>query len=235
MKYLQICRIKHVPDKYPDIIPGMLCTIRSSYMSSYRVEIPGFANTKSKLNLFYLFERELIEINENYTFDEIYSINKDIASKIKLNSLYGKGAFMENRLISGYRVAAVAFARFGNDSDIIPDIKEGKTWAYAVYDNDLKVGDYVLCATGHHGAVIGKIKEFYDKDEMAIVEHGREIICKIDYSSYFERKQRLAKLTDLKYKMSKKLEQLNELAMFEAMAKCNPELAEMLKEFKELM
>ena len=64
---------------------------------------------------------------------------------------------------------------------------------------------------------------------------GREIVSKFDMCSYEERVAKRKQAKQLKADMNKKMKEMQELAMFEMMAKENPELKEMLDAYKELI
>ena len=132
---------------------------------------------------------------------------------------------MKQELLKGYKIATVRFRDFKS---------EYKDVQYALYDTSIVPDDSVLCATGHHGEVIGTVIKI-DAYEDDVVKYGRQIICKIDYSSYKERLKKLERIKELKLKMDKKKEELNELAVYQALAATSPEMAEMLKELKELI
>lgn len=104
-------------------------------------------------------------------------------------------------------------------------------YTYAAYE-DYAEGDYVVVHTGHHGMAIAKVKAVGKEDDK--VEYGREIICKIDMTSYNDRKARAKRRAELKNRMKTKVKELQETAIFEMLAKEDAGLAEMLKEFKEL-
>ena len=104
-------------------------------------------------------------------------------------------------------------------------------YTYAAYE-DYAEGDYVVVHTGHHGMAIAKVNSLYADDK---VEYGREIICKVDMTAYNDRKARAKRRSELKGKMEAKVKELQETAIFEMLAKEDAGLAEMLKEFKELV
>ena len=67
------------------------------------------------------------------------------------------------------------------------------------------------------------------------MSHGREIVCKVDMSAFEERKAKAAQLVELKARMDSKVQQLQKAAVYEMLAEKDPELAEMLKAYKELL
>ena len=130
------------------------------------------------------------------------------------------------QLLKGYKKAAVRFRNDTGYSDV---------W-YAMYDNVANVDDAVLCMTGHHGEVIGTVVAIEPFENDAVnVDYGREIICKIDYSAYYNRQKKLERIAKLKTVMAKKKAELDELAVYELLASKSPEMTDMLKELKELL
>ena len=178
-------------------------------------------------------------------------LSNTYSRKAFLNSFYGnkfeppipfnkeeKKVMKNKQLVKGYSVASVAFGAFNGETDKYGTPKcDGKSVYYALYDDGISAGDYVLCTTGHHGQALGKVREVFNGsivDELKVY-YGREIICKIDYKAYLNRQHKLERIDELKLKMAKKKEELNELAVYQALAATSPEMADMLKELKDLL
>lgn len=122
-----------------------------------------------------------------------------------------------------------------NYKPIIVNLIEGSNtntpYTYAAYE-DYAEGDYVVVHTGHHGMTLAKVKALGSNNDK--VEYGREIICKVEMDSYNKRKERAKRKAELKGRMEERVKKLREITLYEMMAKEDPELADMLKEFKEL-
>lgn len=204
-------------ENLPDQIIGIVVRVHNGWMKPVCVNIPEYYNDASSKGYYY------------FTYEDIEVQNK--SNQIK-NKKENKN--MKNKtLIKGYKVAMVAFADW-NDTTILTQTGTTGIIPYACYD-DLKKDDFVLCKTGHHGQVIGRIIQLVNEEtDNNKVQHGREIICKIDYSNYIKRQERLEKLEKIKTQMAKKREELAEMAVYEALAKSSPEMAKLLEEFKEL-
>lgn len=194
---------------------GVIEAINNGWGKPFRVTIEGKCNKHSSLGTYYLTW---------YEFEKQKSIKK---GEIKMKN---------KQLIKGYKVATVQFAEGDVDSYGIP-ICESKLVYYALYDDKVTVGDYVLCSTGHHGHIIAQVTQIFPNEEIAgsEVNYGREIICKIEYDDYVNRQKRIIKSLEIKKKMEKKRQELNELAIYKALAASSPEIAEMLKELEELL
>ena len=130
-----------------------------------------------------------------------------------------------NMLIGNYNVAMVKFLQGTNTA---------KGYAFALFDDDVKVNDCVLCDTAN-GYGVAKIIEIIPKSEYEGTKVTKEIICKVDFANYENRKENRTKALKLKSEMDKKIKEMQELAVFEMMAEKNPELKEMLEVYKGLM
>lgn len=146
----------------------------------------------------------------------------------KANSNNKKG---DNTMLMGnYNVAQVQFIEGTNTT---------KSYYYALYDNDIVIGDYVVVKSANHGMGIAKVHEIYC-DDYIIQEMrnscnaGREIIAKFDMTAYEQRQNNREQAKKLKADMEKKIQEVQELALFELMAEKSPELKEMLEKYKEL-
>ena len=117
------------------------------------------------------------------------------------------------------------------------DEKYDKTYLFALLDNDVfyNEGDTVVVMTGHHGLALATIVSFENDENISVVEHDRQVICKVDMSSYNERLARVKAIKDLKKKMDTKVKQLQDNAIYAMLAKDDPELAEMFESYKGLL
>ena len=129
----------------------------------------------------------------------------------------------EIKMLNGYKTVLIKFLD-GTNTD--------KRYAYASYD-EVNENDYVVVKTGHHGWGIAQVSEILNED--CAVECGREIIAKFDPSSYFERIEKIKRLSEIKKSMDAKVKELQHLAIYEALAKDSPEMKELLDEFKSLI
>lgn len=215
---------------YDDVEVGDIGTIIAigwTWEVQYQVRLITKSNPYSNKG-FYYFDKEDIEKMPD-DIPSMYPISINMHNEVKklLNARYGKGAIMKNKqLLKGYKKVAVRFRNETGYKDV---------W-YAMYDDIANLDDSVLCMTGHHGEVIGTIVaiEPFENDDVN-VEYGREIICKIDYSAYYDRQKKLERIAKLKTTMAKKKAELDELAVYELLAKQSPEMATLLSELKELL
>lgn len=107
-------------------------------------------------------------------------------------------------------------------------------YEYAMFD-DYDVGDTVVVASAHHGLGIAKISAIIAKGQADTKTFEREIVTKVDIDTYEKRKNNRARVNELKNKMDKRFNELNKIALFEMMAEKDPELKNMLEEYKQLI
>ena len=124
-----------------------------------------------------------------------------------------------------FKVANVKFLNGANTSC---------EYEYAMFD-DYEVGDTVVVASAHHGLGIAKISSIITKDQAATKNFEREIVSKVDMETYETRKKNRNRVNELKAKMDKRFNELNKIALFEIMAEKDPELKNMLEEYKCLV
>lgn len=126
----------------------------------------------------------------------------------------------------------------------VAEIEEGcygMKYFYAIYDDGeiYKTGDKVLVSGANRDILT--ITDILAPDECSICPTV-EVICKIDTSVYDKRvkerkdKAKRKKEADkIKKQMDKMIEEMNQTNRYEMYASDNPELAEKLKAYKELI
>lgn len=107
-------------------------------------------------------------------------------------------------------------------------------YSFALFDEDIAEGDYVLCDT-QYGYMAAVVKEILFQDEYSGSSVTREIICRLDFKAYETRKEARKKKSELKKKMDKLVKENQEAVLYQALADQNPEMAEMLKEYQSLI
>lgn len=110
------------------------------------------------------------------------------------------------------------------------------TYYFALYDENINVGDTVL--------VSGKCKEAVVVSEILTTEEAKkkttititaEVKCKVDLSAYEKRVQNRVKAEELKKKMDQKIAEMDEMNKYVYYAEKSPELANMLAEYQDLI
>ena len=122
----------------------------------------------------------------------------------------------------------VAKIKFLNGTNISTE------YEYAMFD-DYEVGDTVVVASAHHGLGIAKISAIIPREQAVTKVFEREIVSKVDMETYETRKKNRNRLQELKRQMDKRVNDLNQLALFEMLATKDNELCKMLVEYKNLM
>ena len=233
-------RIIESPTKYGSELIDRTGTVKSSYYNSVSVAVDGLTNNRGTTGLFYMapFQLEPIAIEEtqwvDVTPDTQKYINYDLKSvgealarfQKDCEELYNESVKKkeETPMLKNYKVAGIKF----QDS-----WQTDKTYPYALYDEDIAIGDLVVVMTGHHGLTIAEVCSIgeFNKDAVSC---GREIICKVDMGTYNDRQARAKQMAALKMEMDAKVKALQEVALYELMAEKDPELKAMLETFKAL-
>lgn len=136
-----------------------------------------------------------------------------------------------NMLMGNYEIAKIKFIEGTNTNT---------EYHYALYDESFIIGDHVVVKSANHGLGLAVITDIIHDSCVTqamrdYCNEGREIVSKFDISAYELRVEKRKAAKQLKADMNKKMKEMQELAMFEMMAKENPELKEMLDAYKELI
>lgn len=127
------------------------------------------------------------------------------------------------KMEGNYRVALIKFLEGTNTN---------KTYEYACYDSNLAVNDKVVVKTAHHGFGVGIISGFVDNVGQDIT---REIVGFADFTAYEARIAARKRRDELRKEMAKKAAQMQEIALYKALAQEDPNMAAMVKEYTELL
>ena len=115
----------------------------------------------------------------------------------------------------------------------------GNTYKYALYDHDIQPGDYVVVMTGHHGMALGMVGNVINvdclPDNEPSVRCNRQVICKVDMTAYNARVEKEEKLKAIKKQLDARVEQLQNLALYEVLAEKDEGLKMLLDEYKGLV
>lgn len=170
------------------------------------------------------------------TVRRYYEGQENIAVEVKgmLNTRSGYGYFYfkekqlrvieqdkEATIMDGiYRIAKVVYFDEPNYVD--------KTGTVACYDNAVNVDDYVV-VNKDYGYAVAKVMELTEQTDEKIT---REIVCKADFSDYFNRCENRKRRGELMKQMEKRASELKEIALYEMLAKEDPTMAAMLEELR---
>lgn len=130
---------------------------------------------------------------------------------------------MAKELKGDYRIALVRFVK-GRDTL--------KLYCFALYDSDICINDNVLVdANGTFS--VAKVENILSQEEYADIMPTKEVVCKLDFSAYNQRREIRLKRDRIKGQMDKMVKKNQELVLYEMLAEKNPEMAAMLQEYKE--
>lgn len=225
---VQVVSTTKTYEKYLSTIglKGTVVRHSNKLSSDYGVKIDDIDNPNSLYNCFWYRERDLL-IDMPINYNEDIKVNKGVENMNKkyiLSDLYG--------------LAKVSFLE-GNNTD--------KMYDYLLFDKSITVGSTVVVSSAHHGMGIAVVRDITtDKD--IIDEHfcmdtlNREIICEVNMSDYYNRvenrktmQKNEAKRKRLMAEMDEKLAASKDLIFYEKMAENNPEIRELLEQYKLLI
>ena len=187
--------------------------------------------------------------NQKWTIIEDYSIKTAIVKldtgeicKLKKSNLIKINEREDNNMakLEGYYAVAVT------ERELVQGIGYNRrNYYYAIFDDGFKYDKYdnVLVSGSNHTVLMIKDiitpEEAREKCEKDITE---EVICKVDFDRYNKRveerkeaAERKKEADKIKKQMDKMVEEMDKNKMYESYAKFNPELAEKLKAYKELI
>lgn len=143
---------------------------------------------------------------------------------IKKENVKLKGV-KEMEVKGNYNVAVVNFLQGVNTT---------KRYCFALFDNSIKVNDCVLCDTAN-GYGVAKVLDIVPKTEYVGEKVTKEIICKVDFTDFENRKEARKKMDSIKKQMDKMVKENQELVLYQMLAEKCPEMASLLEEYKQLM
>lgn len=177
----------------------------SNCNDKYAVELDGIRNNSSSLGYFYFRSNEFVIV------DDLVDIhNNDILEKNTMQN------------VTNYlNIAKIRFV----DSD------SSNTYEYANFDPYLAVGDLCVVKSAHHGLGIGKVVEILNLSD---VKTSREIVARVNTDAYDLRVANRARAAELKAKMKERAKQLQDIALYQMLAKDDPAMMELLEEYQAL-
>lgn len=104
-------------------------------------------------------------------------------------------------------------------------------YVYASFEPELKVGDLVVVKPAHHDITLARVDEILEGTDY---ETKREVICKVDTSAYSQRVKLRNQAAELKAKMQERAKQLQDIALYQMLAKDDPAMQALLDEYQAL-
>lgn len=106
-------------------------------------------------------------------------------------------------------------------------------YAFACYEQEIEKGQIVACDTAK-GISLAQVVAVYSKEDYNASAVTKEIINIVQCEQFLQRKSVRAKKNELKEKMDKRVKELQNIAIYETLAKEDEELATLLNEFKSI-
>lgn len=141
---------------------------------------------------------------------------------IETNNTKNTGEEEMEKLTNYVNVAEVSFL---NDNTAF------RTFEYANYEPDLAVGDLVVVKSAHHGMGLAEVIDIKERTSNDLY---REIVAKVDTAGYNKRVDQREKAAELKAKMQERAKQLQDIVLYQTLAKEDPEMAQLLGDFMTL-
>lgn len=105
------------------------------------------------------------------------------------------------------------------------------TYDYANFEVYLSKGDLCVVKSAHHGLGIARVVEIVERND---IETQREVVAKVDTYDYDRRVENRAKAAELKAKMKERAKQLQDIALYQMLAKDDPDMLKLLEEYQAL-
>lgn len=168
------------------------------------------------------------------------SIGVDIDFLVNEGSRYGYFYFNtselevisnENKIEEGDTTMNTNLTNYKNvvDVQIIGDTGS-RIFECANYDEILRPNDLCVIQTKRHGMALARVVHVKDHPDRDLY---REVVTGIDTHEYDARVEQRKKALDLKAKMQERAKQLQDVMLYQALAKEDPEMAALLHEYVE--
>lgn len=175
--------------------------------SNVAVQLDGIRNPNSVHGYFYFLASELEVL-------DTVNINKAKATE--------KGENTMQKMTNYLNVAKVQF--LNTDAPF-------NTFECANYDPILAAGDICVVANAKQDMMLAEVMEITQSTE---AELNTEVVIGVDISDYNARVEKRKRAAELKVKMQERAKQLQDIVLYQTLAKDDPEMAELLKEFGAL-
>lgn len=184
---------------------GLKGTVSSSYGSEIRVAIDGLSNPNASSGDFYFKPREL----EIITIGELFN-NDDVKENETMPNI-----------TNYFNAVKIQFI-----GDTMPC-----KYIYANFEPDLKEGDLCVVMPAHHGLALARVTEVINDNSF---ETPREIVARVETGFYDKRVKAREKAAELKAKMQERAKKLQDIALYQMLAKDDSEMMELLNAYQSL-
>ena len=137
---------------------------------------------------------------------------------------------MANEVQGNYRIAMVRHIQNCANHNT------EKVYAFALFDNDIVIGDKVLCDSegGYSVAEVIDIKSKIEYSQTHSRVVTKEIICKVDFSAFDERVAKRREMASIKAEMDKLVAENQDMILYQAIADKNSTMAALLERYKTI-
>lgn len=104
-------------------------------------------------------------------------------------------------------------------------------YVYANFESDVKVGDLVVVKPAHHAISLARVEEILEGNDY---ETTREVVAKVYTDYYDDRVKTRNQAAELKAKMQERARQLQDIALYQMLAKDDPDMQTLLNEYQSL-
>ena len=189
-------------------LEGKIGTVRATYgENNIAVKVDGMFNKTSNSGCFYFRPHDLESLGEN-----AYVTNDDIKEENNMSN---------SNITNYFNAIKVKFIDDGNVSRHV----------YANFDTDVNVGDLVVVKPAHHDVALARVEEILPDNTY---ETTREVIAKVDTTYYKERVEAREKIAKVKAQMQERAKKLQDIALYQMLAKDDPEMAQLLADYHSL-
>lgn len=102
---------------------------------------------------------------------------------------------------------------------------------YANFDTSLAKGDLCVVKSLNHGLGLAKVVEIIDQND---IQTSREIVAKVDTQDYDFRVAARKDAAELKAKMRERAKQLQDIMLYQMLAKEDPDMQDLLNRYQNL-
>lgn len=188
---------------------GLIGTVAYDGTTNVAVKLDNIDNTRSQYSVFYFKPHELRLVKEtnNETMEE--------------NTMHPITNYLN-----------IATVRMLNS--------DNATYYYANYDPELAVGDICVTISARRFKYDSIPKTGFMTAEVIAIDDASahdvtgEVVSRVDISEYNDRVQSRIKAAELKEKMEARAKQLQDIALYQMLAKDDPDMAALLAEYQGL-
>lgn len=122
-------------------------------------------------------------------------------------------------------------------SSVVSVTSVGGTWCDAVcacYEADIKEGDCCVMLGSGNIYEVGYVTLVIPPEAVEAKDLTGEVICKVDDTAYKARVEQRKQEKELKAKMAERAKKLQDIVLYETLAKSDPEMQQLLDQYKTL-